>query len=70
MHLDQAKLIPESQCGFKKEKRSIDMIFIARQLNEKCQLQEHNVGLHMTFVDLTKAFDTVGGGSVYVLCQV
>ena len=32
------------------------MIFTARQLQEKCQ--EQNVDLYMTFVDLTKAFDT------------
>ena len=36
---------------------TIDMIFTARQLQEKCQ--EQNVDLYMTFVDLTKAFDTV-----------
>ena len=35
----------------------MDMIFAARQLQEKCQ--EQNVGLYTTFVDLTKAFDTV-----------
>ena len=33
------------------------MIFTARQHQEKCQ--EQNVDLYMTFVDLTKAFDTV-----------
>ena len=33
------------------------MIFTARQLQEKCQ--EQNVDLYMTFVDLTKSFDTV-----------
>ena len=33
------------------------MIFTARQLQEKCQ--EQNVDLYMTFVDLTKAFNTV-----------
>ena len=33
------------------------MIFTARQLQERCQ--EQNVDLYMTFVDLTKAFDTV-----------
>ena len=33
------------------------MIFTARQLQEKCQ--EQNADLYMTFVDLTKAFDTV-----------
>ena len=33
------------------------MIFAARQLQEKCQEQHHN--LHTTFVNLTKVFDTV-----------
>ena len=33
------------------------MICTARQLQEKCQLQ--NVDLYMAFVDLTKAFDIV-----------
>ena len=33
------------------------MIFTARQLQEKCQ--EQNVDLYMTFVNLTKAFDTL-----------
>ena len=57
VHLDKAGLIPESQCGFRKDGGRIDMIFTARQLQEKCQ--EQNVDLYMTFVDLTKAFDTV-----------
>ena len=58
MHLDQAVIIPESHCGFRTDKGTIDMIFTARQLQEKCQ--EQNVDLYMSFVDLTKAFDTVG----------
>ena len=56
-HHEQSGLLPESQCGFKKDRGTIDMIFTARQLQEKCQ--EQNVVLFMTFVDLTKAFDTV-----------
>ena len=40
-----------------KDGGTIDMIFTARQLQEKCQ--EQTVDLYMTFVDLTKAFDTV-----------
>ena len=46
-HLDQAGLIPESQCGFRKDRGTINMIFTARQLQEKCQ--EQNVNLYMTF---------------------
>ena len=56
-HLERSGLLPESQCGFRKNRGTIDMIFTARQLQEKCQ--EQNVDLYMTFVDLTKAFDTV-----------
>ena len=33
------------------------MIFILRQIQEKCR--EQNMGLYAAFVDLTKAFDTV-----------
>ena len=55
-HLDQG-LLPESQCGFRKDRGTTDMVFAARQLQEKCQ--EQNVSLYSTYVDLTKAFDTV-----------
>ena len=50
-------LLPKSQCGFWKERGTIDIVFAARQLQEKCQ--EQNADLYSTFVDLTKAFDTV-----------
>ena len=35
----------------------LNMIFTARLLQEKCQ--EQNMDLYMTYVDFTKAFDTV-----------
>ena len=56
-HHELSVLLTESQCGFRKDRGTIDMIFTARQLQEKCQ--EQNVDLYMTFVDLTQAFDTV-----------
>ena len=52
-HLDQAGLIPESQCGFRKDRGTINTIFTARQFQEKCQ--EQNVDFYMTFADLSKA---------------
>ena len=71
-HLDKTGLIPKSQCGFRKDRGTIDMIFTARQLQEKCQ--EQNVDLYMTFVDLTKAFDTVraleNNGKVWFSTQI
>ena len=35
-HLEQSGLLPESQCGFRKDRGTIDMIFTARQLQETC----------------------------------
>ncbi|XP_039378953.1 uncharacterized protein LOC120397321 [Mauremys reevesii] len=55
-HLEQG-LLPKTQCGFRKERGTVDMIFAVRQLQEKCQ--EQNCELYTIFVDLTKAFDTV-----------
>ena len=49
--------LPESQCGFRKNRGTLDMIFAARQLQEKCREQQSC--LYSTYVDLTKAFDTV-----------
>ena len=55
-HLEEG-LLPESQCGFRKQCGTINMVFAARQLQEKCQ--EQNVDLYSTYVDITKAFDTL-----------
>ena len=49
--------LPESQCGFRQGRGTVDMIFAARQLQEK--FQEQHRDLYTTFVDLTNAFDTV-----------
>ena len=54
-HLEKG-LLPESQCGFRKERGTIDMVFAARQLKEKCQ--EQNVDLFSTYVDLTGDIDS------------
>ena len=48
---------PESQCGFRRNRSTTDMVFVLWQLQEKCRQQ--NKGLYVSFVDLTKAFDTV-----------
>ena len=55
-HLEQGHP-PESQCGFRAGRGTIDMVFATRQLQEKSMEQHQD--LYMTFVDLTKAFDTV-----------
>nr|VZI39478.1 unnamed protein product [Spirometra erinaceieuropaei] len=65
-HLEQG-LLPESQCGFRRHRGTTDMIFAARQLQEKCQ--EMRTHLYPTFVDLTIAFDTVNREGLWKIMQ-
>nr|VZI04440.1 unnamed protein product [Spirometra erinaceieuropaei] len=65
-HLEQG-LLPESQCGFRRHRGTTDMIFAARQLQEMCQ--EMRTHLYSTFVDLTKAFDTVNREGLWKIMQ-
>ena len=50
-------ILPESQCGFRRERSTVDMIFSLNQIQEKCK--EQNLDIYMVFIDLTKAYDTV-----------
>ena len=49
--------MPESQCGFRSKRGTIDPILVLRQIQEKCR--EQNIGLYAAVVDLTKASDTI-----------
>ena len=61
----QNRLIPtisidhlsETQCRFRANGGTTDMVFVIRQFQEK--YWEQNKGLYVAFVDLTKAFNTV-----------
>ena len=50
-------VLPDSQCGFRKNRGCVDMIFTSRQLVEKTL--EHDDSLFVLFVDLKKAYDSV-----------
>ena len=57
------RIYPESQCGFRAERSTIDMIFSLRQLQEKCR--EQHMPLYIAFIDLTKAFDLVSRDGLF-----
>ena len=58
-------VLPEAQCGFRPGRGTTDMIFAARQLQEKCI--EQRMPLYQVFVDLTKAFDTVNREALWIV---
>ena len=58
--------LPETQCGFRSNRGATDM-FILRRLQEKSR--EQNKGLYVSFVDLTKAFDTVSRKGLLMIME-
>ena len=65
-HLTESTL-PETQCGFRKERSVTDMIFTVKQLQEKSR--EHRQDFFMAFIDLSKAFDTVNRSILWKLLE-
>lgn len=61
------RVYPESQCGFRASRSTIDMIFSLRQLQEKCR--EQRKPLYIAFIDLTKAFDLVSRSGLFILLE-
>ena len=47
----------EQQCGFHPGRGTIDQLWVVRQVIEK--VIEHDSSVHICFVDLSKAFDSV-----------
>ncbi|BHF72371.1 hypothetical protein SprV_0401543600 [Sparganum proliferum] len=65
-HLEQG-LLPKSQCDFRRHRRTTELIFAARQLQEK--YQEMRTHFYPTFVDLTKAFYAVNREGLWKIMQ-
>lgn len=62
-----ARILPESQCGFRASRSTVDMVFSLRQLQEKCIEQQRP--LYVVFVDLSKAFDNVSRSGLYSILK-
>ena len=60
--------MPESQCEFRSNRGTVDIILMLRQIQEKCR--EQNMGLYAAFIDLTKAFDTVSHDGLLSLIHI
>ena len=61
------EVLPDSQCGFRKGRGCVDMMFVARQLVEKSV--EHDSELFVLFVDLKKAYDSVPRAALWRVLQ-
>ena len=61
------EVVPETQCGFRGNRSTVDMLYCLRQLQEKCFEQDRP--RYMVFVDLSEAFDTVGTTGLWQLLR-
>jgi len=64
-HVDELGILRESQCGFRTGRGTTEMIFSARQLQEKCLEQYKD--LYLIFINLTKAFDSVNRSGLWAV---
>ncbi|CAM5131841.1 unnamed protein product [Natator depressus] len=57
--------LPEVHCSFRPDHSTVDMIFVVRQVQEKCS--EQNMDLNAVSIDLMKAFDTVNREGLWAI---
>ncbi|PFX23927.1 putative uncharacterized transposon-derived protein F52C9.6 [Stylophora pistillata] len=57
------RVYPESQCGFRSNRSTVDMILSLRQLQERCKEQQQP--LYIVFIDLTKALDLFSRDGIF-----
>lgn len=61
------EVLPDSQCGFRRNRSCTDMIFAVRQIHEK--VIEHRSKAFCVFIDLKKAYDSVPRDGLWSVLQ-
>ena len=64
-YLERERLLPESQCGFRPGRSTVDMMSVVRCLQELGR--KEGVPLYTCFVDLQKAYDSVDRSLLWVV---
>ena len=59
--------LKESPCGFRKGRGTVDHIWVAHQIIERAT--EYPTTVHLGFVDLTKAYDSVGRSALLAILR-
>ena len=62
---EQEGLLPEEQCGFRRERSTYDALWVARLLQEAARAK--NLPIMFAFVDIKKAYDTVNREALWVV---
>ena len=56
-YCETEELLPEEQCGFRRARPTIDMLFVVRRLQELGR--QRIIPQYVCFIDLQRAYDSV-----------
>ena len=59
--------LSEAQCGFRKGRGTVDQIWVTWQVMESAV--EYRTPVHLCFIDLTKAYDSVDRAAVVAILR-
>ena len=66
-YFESIGIFPESQCAFRRNRSTVDMMFTARLLQQACL--EKQITLFLAFLDITKAHDSVGRQTLWKILE-
>ncbi|CAG4936021.1 unnamed protein product [Colias eurytheme] len=61
------KILSDYQCGFRRNRSTIDQIFLIKQIMEK--RWEYSQSMHALFVDFEKAYDSIDRGALFAILK-
>ena len=67
-YCENINILPESQCAFRSNRSTVDMIFTAKLLQQTCR--EKEIALYLAFLDITKAYDSVDRETMWKILQI
>jgi hypothetical protein len=57
VYCEDQNVLPESQCGFRFERSTVDMLLVCKLIQQYCK--EKKVPLYLGFIDIAKAYDSI-----------
>ena len=66
-YIEKEALLPETQCGFRPGRGTLDMVFTLRMALEIARVKSHP--LYVVFVDLAKAYDSVCRETLWTIME-
>ena len=67
-YCETINILPESQCVFRSNRSTVDIMFTAKLLQQSCR--EKEIALYLAFLDTTKAYDSVDRETMWKILEI